>query len=77
MFNIYENTKTMKIFISLINIALNSLYHLTITLLSNKVIDYNWFKAEYMKNPKQMDKEGDECWFNRWKIDLSKIDVND
>ena len=49
----------------------------SITLLSNKVIDYNWFKAEYMKNPKQMDKEGDECWFNRWKIDLGKVDVND
>ena len=61
MSNIYENTKTMKIFISLINIALNSLYLRSITLLSNKVLDYNWLKAEYMKNPKQMDKEGDEC----------------
>ena len=77
MSNIYENTKTMKIFISLIKIALNSLYLRSITLLSNKVLDYNWLKAEYMKNPKQMDKEGEECWFNRWKIDLGKIDVYD
>lgn len=32
-----------------------------------QVIDYNWLKAEYMKKPEEMDKTGDECWFNRYK----------
>ena len=31
-----------------------------------KVIDYNWLKSEYMKKPEEMDKTGDECWFNRF-----------
>ena len=31
-----------------------------------KVIDYNWLKGEYMKKPEEMDKTGDECWFNRF-----------
>ena len=31
-----------------------------------KVIDYNWLKAEYMKKPEEMDKTGEECWFNRF-----------
>ena len=33
-----------------------------------KVIDYNWLKAEYMKKPEEMDKTGDECWFNRFSV---------
>merc|ERR1711971_111302 len=32
-----------------------------------QVIDYNWLKGEYMKKPEEMDKTGDECWFNRYK----------
>merc|ERR1712130_696215 len=31
-----------------------------------QVIDYNWLKAEYMKNPDEMDKTGEECWFNKY-----------
>ena len=38
-----------------------------------KVIDYNWLKAEYMKNPEEMDKTGDECWFNRYFSLMVKI----
>ena len=38
-----------------------------------KVIDYNWLKAEYMKNPEEMDKTGDECWFNRYFSFMVKI----
>ena len=30
------------------------------------MIDYNWLKAEYMKKPEEMDKTGEECWFNRF-----------
>ena len=49
----------------------------SIVLLSNnvtfKVIDYNWLKAEYMKNPEEMDKTGDECWFNRYFSLMVKI----
>ena len=44
-----------------------------------KVIDYNWLKAEYMKKPEEMDKTGDECWFNRFSvsfiISLLKVSV--
>ena len=36
--------------------------------LNLKVIDYNWLKAEYMKKPEEMDKTGDECWFNRFSV---------
>ena len=30
------------------------------------MIDYNWLKGEYMKKPDEMDKTGEECWFNRF-----------
>jgi len=32
-----------------------------------KVLDYYWLKNRYMSNPDELDKTGDDCWFNKYK----------
>lgn len=31
-----------------------------------QVMDYDWLKQQYLSDPEEMDKKGEECWFNRY-----------